>query len=75
VRQARVNEPHPAKSTPSWYGDSVGHYEADSLVIDTVGVKTDRPFAMVDMFGTPFSPTLQVVERYRLVDYQVARIR
>src|ERR1700733_13286924 len=40
VRHVRLNQPHPADVTPSWYGDSVGHYEGDTLVIDTVGVKT-----------------------------------
>jgi hypothetical protein len=65
----RLNQPHPDRLTPSWYGDSVGHYEGDTLVIDTVGVKTDRPFAMVDMYGTPYSRALRVVERYRMVDY------
>jgi hypothetical protein len=39
VRHIRMNEPHPARVTPSWYGDSVGHYEGDTLVIDTIGVK------------------------------------
>jgi len=58
--------------TPSWYGDSVGHYEGDTLVIDTVGVKIG-PFAMVDMYGTPHSPALHVVERYRLIDYAEAK--
>jgi hypothetical protein len=51
-RQVRMNQPHPALATPRWYGDSVGHYEGDTLVIDTVGIKIG-PFAMVDMFGTP----------------------
>ena len=37
VRRVRMNEPHPAQVTPSWHGDSVGHYEGDTLVIDTVG--------------------------------------
>ena len=69
VRHIRMNQPHPARVTPSWYGDSVGHYEGDTLVIDTVGVKADRPFAMVDMYGTPFTAALHVVERYRLLDY------
>src|SRR6266581_8391051 len=69
-RQVRLNQPHPAPVTPSWYGDSVGHYEGQTLVIDTVGVKADRPFAMVDMYGTPFTETLHVVERYRLLDYE-----
>ena len=31
---------HPAFVTPSWYGDSIGHYGGDTLVIDTVGIKT-----------------------------------
>jgi hypothetical protein len=72
VRRVRMNQPHPAQVTPSWYGDSVGHYEGDSLVIDTVGVKIG-PFAMVDMYGTPHSPALHVVERYRLLDYEAAK--
>jgi hypothetical protein len=69
VRRVRMNQPHPARVTPSWYGDSVGRYEDDTLVIDTVGVRTGRPLAMLDMYGTPYSPALHVVERYRLIDY------
>jgi hypothetical protein len=42
-------------------------------VIDTVGVKTDRPFAMVDAYGTPYTEALHVVERYRLLDYEAAK--
>jgi hypothetical protein len=72
VRWVRMNAQHPAKVTPSWYGDSVGHYEGDTLVIDTVGIKIG-PFAMVDMYGTPHSESLHVVERYRLVDYNDAK--
>jgi len=53
VRRVRLNEAHPSPPKPSSYGDSVGHYEGDTLVIDTVGVKTDRPYAMIDLFGTP----------------------
>jgi hypothetical protein len=57
---------------PSWYGDSVGRYEGDTLVIETVGVKIG-PFAMVDMYGTPHSPALHVVERYSLLDHDAAK--
>jgi hypothetical protein len=71
IRRVRLNDSHPAKVTPTWYGDSVGHYEGDTLVIDTVGIKIG-PFAMVDMYGTPHTPALHVVERYRLVDYAEA---
>jgi hypothetical protein len=72
-RQVRLNQSHPAKVTPSIYGDSVGHYEGDTLVVDTVGVKTGRPFAMVDVYGTPYTEALHVVERYRLLDYEAAK--
>ena len=72
VRRVRLNAKHPKELTPSWYGDSVGHYEGDTLVIDTVGIKTG-PLAMVDWFGTPFTHALHVVERYRLIDYEAAR--
>jgi hypothetical protein len=73
VRHVRLNESHPAEVTPSWYGDSVAHYEGDTLVIDTVGTKTDRPFAMIDLYGTPYTEKLHVVERYRLLDYEDAK--
>jgi hypothetical protein len=73
VRRVRMNQPHPAHVTPSWYGDSVGHYEGDMLVIDTVGIKADRPYAMVDWFGTPYTGALHVVERYRLLDDDAAK--
>jgi hypothetical protein len=71
-RQVRMNEPHLAQVTPSWYGDSVGHYEGDMVVIDTVGIKVG-PFAMVDQYGTPHTVALHVVERYRLLDYEDAK--
>ncbi len=69
VRRVRLNEPHPSPLKPSWYGDSVGHYEGDTLVIDTVAIKTDRKYAMIDLFGTPYTDKLHIVERYRLRDY------
>ena len=72
VRYVRMNQSHPGRITPSWYGDSVGHYEGDVLVIDTVGVKIG-PFAMVDFYGTPYTDRLHVVERYRLLDYDAAK--
>jgi hypothetical protein len=71
-RQVRMNQPHSLPVTPSWYGDSVGHYEGDTLVIDTIGVKIG-PFSMVDMYGTPHTEALHVVEHYRLLDYEAAK--
>jgi len=72
VRYIRMNEPHPANVTPSWYGDSVGRYEGDTLVVDTVAVKMG-PFSAVDWYGTPRTEALHVVERYGLINEDTAR--
>ena len=68
VRRVRLNAQHPPHVTPSWYGDSVGRFDGDTLIVDTVGIKVG-PHSMVDSFGTPYSEALHVVERYRLIDY------
>jgi hypothetical protein len=66
VRRIYLNEKHPDKITPSWFGHSIGHYEnGDTLVIDTIGLNT-RTF--VDQFRTPHSERLHVVERIRIVE-------
>jgi hypothetical protein len=73
IRRVRLNAQHPALLTPSWYGDSVGHYEGDTLVVDTVGVRV-TPIAAIDgRSGAPYSPALHVVERYRLIDGAAAK--
>jgi len=72
VRRVRMNVAHAARVIPGWQGESVGHYEGDTLVVDTIGQKVG-PFSMVDMYGTPFSEKLHVIERYRLIDGMTAR--
>src|SRR5215471_8156602 len=72
VRHIRLNAQHPARLTPTWLGDSVGHYEGDTLVVDTIGIKTPGALAVLDRYGTPFSDKLHVVERYRLIDGEAA---
>jgi hypothetical protein len=72
VRRVRLNVPHSGHPTPSWQGESIGYYEGNALVIDTIGQKVGR-LSMIDRFGTPFSAALHVVERYRLIDGAVAR--
>jgi hypothetical protein len=71
VRHIRMNAAHPAHVTPTWQGDSVGHYEGDTLVVDTVAIKPS-PWPVVDRYGTPHSDALHVVERYRLIDGEAA---
>src|SRR5690242_6083556 len=70
-REVPMNGTHPAKITPSLHGDSIGHYDGDTLVIDTVGVKLG-PYRMHDRLGTPYTEGLYVVERYRLIDFNAA---
>jgi hypothetical protein len=72
VRHIRMNDTHPAKLVPSPMGDSIGHWEGDTLVIDTVDVKVDA-FTSVDRFGTPQSDQMHVIERYRLIDGVLAK--
>jgi hypothetical protein len=65
VRHVYLNEKHTDNPEPSWWGESIGHYEGDILVVDTIG-QTDIP--ETDRFGTPHSTQIRVVERYRLSD-------
>ena len=65
VRRVYLDVPHSADLKPSWYGESVGHYEGDTLVVDTIGLN-DKTF--VDNYRTPHTAKLHVVERYKLID-------
>ena len=65
VRRVYLDVPHSANPKPSWYGESVGHYEGDTLVIDTIGQNTKT---VVDPYRTPHTEKLHVVERWRMVD-------
>jgi len=67
IRHIRMNATHPANLKPQPMGDSVGHWEGDTLVIDTVGVALS-PFSSVDRFGTPQSEMMHTIERYQLID-------
>jgi hypothetical protein len=65
VRHIHLNVPHSADPKPSWYGESIGHYEGDTLVVDTIGITTK---AFIDNFRTPHSEQLHVVERFRMIE-------
>ena len=64
-RHIYLNVPHSADIKPSWFGESVGHYEGDTLVVDTIGLN-DRTF--IDDYLTPHTDKLHVVERFHLID-------
>jgi hypothetical protein len=65
VRHIYLNVPHSRRVRPSWYGESVGHYEGDTLVVDTIG-QNDKSF--VDNYRTPHTTQIHVVERFKLLD-------
>ena len=66
VRHVYLTDQHSPNVKPSWFGESIGHYEnGDTLVVDTIGLNT-RTF--IDNYRTPHTEQLHVVERYRIVD-------
>ena len=65
VRRIHMNVPHSASPKPSWYGESVGKYEGDTLVIDTIGLNAKT---FVDAYRTPHTEKLHVAERWRLIE-------
>jgi hypothetical protein len=64
-RHIYLNVPHSADIKSSWFGESIGHYEGDTLVVDTIGLN-DRTF--IDDYLTPHTDKLHVVERFHLID-------
>jgi hypothetical protein len=56
---------HPQNPDPTWLGNSVGHWEGDTLVVDTIGFN-DR--TRLDTIGHPHSDQLHTVERFTRTD-------
>jgi hypothetical protein len=65
TRHIRLNSPHSANPKPSWYGESVGHYEGDTLVVDTTGLNGKT---FLDNYRTPHTGKLHITERWRLIE-------
>jgi hypothetical protein len=66
MRRVFLDVPHTTNPKPSWYGESVGHYEnGDTLVVDTIGLN-DRTF--VDNYRTPHTTALHVTERFTILN-------
>ena len=65
VRHIYLNRPHATRPQLSWFGESVGHYDGDTLVVDTVGLN-DKTF--VDNYRTAHTDRLHVIERFHLID-------
>jgi hypothetical protein len=63
--------PHPKDLSPSYYGHSVGHWEGDTLVVDTVGFN-ERFW--IDRQGIPHTERMHLIERFTRTDYNNIRI-
>ena len=60
-RQIFLDRPHDQNVEDSWWGDSVGHWEGDTLVVDTVGLN-DK--AWLDADGHPRTTKAHIIERF-----------
>jgi hypothetical protein len=58
--------PDPEDWDPTWWGHSIGHWEGDTLVVDTVGFNDKFWF---DARGTPHTEKLHTIERYTRINY------
>jgi len=65
IRRVWLTDRHSENLKPSWFGESIGHYEnGDTLVIDTIALSTRNSY--IDNFRTPHTHKLHVVERLTL---------
>ena len=71
-RVIRMNARHAADPDPGYFGDSVGRWEGDTLVIDTVGITDQTTLGNV---GLPHSEQLHVVERLRRTGPDTLEVR
>ena len=62
--------PHPANLSPSGRGHSVGHWEGDTLVVDTVGFNEG---AWIDNLGVPTTEKLHTVEKFTRTDFNTIK--
>lgn len=65
ARNIYLNVPHSENPKPSYYGESVGHYEGDALVVDTIGFNTET---FIDYFRTPHTERMHAMERWRVIE-------
>jgi hypothetical protein len=66
IRQIYTDgRPHPADLQPTWMGHSIGKWDGDTFVVDTVGISDVN---WLDRMGHPHSDKLHLIERFRRVD-------
>jgi len=63
VRHVYFDAEHSKNPPKTWYGESIGRYEGDTLVIDTIGLN-DKTY--IDNYRTPHTTQMHVIERWKL---------
>lgn len=72
VRQIYTDgRPHPKDLHPLWMGHSIGSWQGNTFVVDTIGID-DRTW--IDRMGHPHSDALHLVERFRRVAYNTLEL-
>jgi hypothetical protein len=67
VRRIYLTDRHSENVKPTWFGESIGHYEPDgTLVVDTIGLSARNSY--LDWYRTPHTEKEHVIERYKLSD-------
>lgn len=72
TRHIYMDVPHSSRPQPSWYGESVGRYEGDELIVDTIGFN-DRTF-VDDRYSVPHTIQLHVIERFKMTDNGILQV-
>jgi hypothetical protein len=62
---------HPDVPDPTFHGHSIGHWEGDTLVVDTVHILPQVPLAVSEAVGVPNNGDMHVIERIHLADKDV----
>lgn len=69
LRRIRIDgRDHPADPDPTFFGDSIGHWEDGTLVVDTVGVMPEVPLAIQESLGVPNGGDMHIVEHIHLAN-------
>ena len=69
-RQIFMGGKHPEDPSPTWYGHSIGRWDGDTLVVDTIGLN-DRFW--LDSGGAPHTEKLHLVERWTRTNFTTLR--
>jgi hypothetical protein len=70
MRTIYMNRQHPANLLPSYYGDSIGRWEGDTLVVDSIGFN-ERFW--LDRNGLPHTDKLHLIERFTRTDFNTIK--